>query len=52
MRARVFSAWIKGIDVKASNAVWGEKLPFATVCAEFPAGGWVHAVAFSVYKYL
>lgn len=28
---------------------WGEKLPFGTVCGEFasPAGGWVHAVAFS-----
>jgi actin related protein 2/3 complex, subunit 1A/1B len=27
--------------------VWGEKLPFGTVCGEFSAGGWVHAVAFS-----
>ncbi|KAJ8331435.1 hypothetical protein BDV3_000770 [Batrachochytrium dendrobatidis] len=47
MKARVFSAWIKGIDAKASNAVWGEKLPFGTICGEFPAGGWVHGVAFS-----
>lgn len=53
MKARVFSAWIKGIDQKyntltrASNPVWGEKLPFNTVCAEFPANGWVHSVAFS-----
>lgn len=39
MKARVFSAWIKGIDAKASNAVWGEKLPFGTVCGEFGAGG-------------
>lgn len=38
MKARVFSAWIKGIDAKASNPVWGEKLPFGTVCAEFSAG--------------
>lgn len=47
MKARVFSAWIKGIDAKASNPVWGEKLPFGTVCAEFSAGGWVHDVSFS-----
>ncbi|KAL2916676.1 ARP2/3 actin-organizing complex subunit Sop2 [Polyrhizophydium stewartii] len=47
MKARVFSAWIKGIDAKASNPVWGEKLPFGTVCGEFSAGGWVHGVAFS-----
>jgi actin related protein 2/3 complex, subunit 1A/1B len=47
MKARVFSAWIKGIDEKASNAVWGEKLPFGTICGEFSAGGWVHSVAFS-----
>lgn len=47
MKARVFSAWIKGIDPKASDQVWGEKLPFGTVCAEFNAGGWVHSVAFS-----
>ncbi|KAJ3270333.1 hypothetical protein HDV01_007912 [Terramyces sp. JEL0728] len=47
MKARVFSAWIKGIDAKASNAVWGEKLPFGTICGEFGAGGWVHGVSFS-----
>jgi actin related protein 2/3 complex subunit 1A/1B len=29
--------------------VWGEKLPFNTVCGEFasPNGGWVHDVSFS-----
>jgi hypothetical protein len=43
----VFSAWIKGIDAKASNPVWGEKLPFGTVCGEFSGNGWVHGVAFS-----
>jgi len=47
MKARVFSAWIKGIDAKASNPVWGEKLPFGTICGEFNAGGWVHGVSFS-----
>lgn len=43
----MFSAWIKGVDAKASNAVWGEKLPFGTVCGEFAGNGWVHSVAFS-----
>ncbi|GAA5884147.1 hypothetical protein JCM16303_005939 [Sporobolomyces ruberrimus] len=47
--ARVFSAFIKGVDSKPSPSVWGERLPFNTVCGEFssPAGGWVHGVAFS-----
>ena len=47
MKTRVFSAWIKGIDAKASNATWGEKLPFGTVCGEFTSSGWVHGVCFS-----
>ncbi|KAI8607131.1 WD40-repeat-containing domain protein [Chytriomyces sp. MP71] len=49
MKARVFSAWVKGIDAKAANPVWGEKLPFGTLCGEFgtPNGGWVHDAAFS-----
>lgn len=48
-KARVFSAFIKGIDSKPEPTVWGEKLPFNTVCGEFssPAGGWVHDVCFS-----
>ncbi|KAK4701831.1 actin related protein 2/3 complex, subunit 1A/1B, partial [Phenoliferia sp. Uapishka_3] len=47
--ARVFSAFMKGVDKKPEPTVWGERLPFNTVCGEFssPAGGWVHAVAFS-----
>lgn len=47
--ARVFSAYIKGVDTKPPPSVWGERLPFGTVCGEFttPASGWVHAVAFS-----
>jgi actin related protein 2/3 complex subunit 1A/1B len=30
-------------------SVWGEKLPFNTVCGEYssPSGGWVHSVGFS-----
>ncbi|KAG0379130.1 hypothetical protein BGX24_001593 [Mortierella sp. AD032] len=49
MKARVFSAFIKGIDKKPAPSPWGEKLPFNTVCGEFSngAGGWIHSVAFS-----
>jgi actin related protein 2/3 complex subunit 1A/1B len=49
MTARVFSAFIKGIDAKPAPSVWGERLPFGTVCGEWktPAGGWVHGVSFS-----
>lgn len=34
---------------RPAPSVWGEKLPFNTVCGEFdsPYGGWVHDVAFS-----
>lgn len=49
MKARVFSAYIKDVDAKPKPSVWGEKLPFNTLCGEYgsPAGGWVHAVGFS-----
>ncbi|CAO1613173.1 unnamed protein product [Sympodiomycopsis kandeliae] len=49
MRARVFSAFIKGIDARPPPSVWGERLPFGTVCGEFatPSGGWVHGIGFS-----
>jgi actin related protein 2/3 complex subunit 1A/1B len=49
MKARVFSAYIKDVDDKPPPSVWGEKLPFNTICGEYtsPAGGWVHAVGFS-----
>lgn len=47
--ARVFSSFIKGVDSKPEASVWGERLPFNTVCGEFlnNSAGWVHAVAFS-----
>ena len=47
--ARVFSAYIKGIDTNPPPSVWGERLPFGTVCGEFatPSTGWVHGVSFS-----
>lgn len=47
--ARVFSGYIKGVDEKPAPTVWGERLPFNTLCGEFTniTGGWVHDVAFS-----
>ena len=47
--ARVFSGFIKGVDQKPDPSVWGERLPFNTVCGEFlnNSAGWVHSVAFS-----
>ncbi|KAK9465198.1 WD40-repeat-containing domain protein [Lipomyces arxii] len=47
--ARVFSGFIKGIDSRPEPTVWGERLPFQTLCGDFvsPAGGWVHDAAFS-----
>ncbi len=47
--ARVFSAYIKGLDQKPAPTCWGEKLPFNTLCAEVhsPCNGWVHDCAFS-----
>lgn len=47
--ARVFSAFIKGVDKRPEPTAWGERLPFNTVCGEFTnsSGGWVHSVAFS-----
>jgi len=48
-KARVFSAFIKDVDKRPDPSVWGTRLPFNTLCAEYPspAGGWVHSVAFS-----
>ncbi|KAM7206919.1 WD40-repeat-containing domain protein [Rhypophila sp. PSN 637] len=47
--ARVFSAFIKGVDARPDPSVWGERLPFNTVCGEYMnnSAGWVHSVAFS-----
>ncbi|KAJ2848817.1 Mitochondrial Translation Optimization, partial [Coemansia erecta] len=49
MKARVFSAYIKGVDQKPAPTIWGERLPFNTLCGEFesPSGGWVHSVSFA-----
>lgn len=37
------------LDSRPAPSVWGEKLPFNTICGEYtsPAGGWVHAIGFS-----
>lgn len=47
--ARVFSAFIKGVDERPESSVWGERLPFNTVCGEYlnHSAGWVHGCAFS-----
>lgn len=47
--ARVFSSFIKGVDQRPDPGVWGERLPFNTVCGEYlnNSAGWVHSVAFS-----
>ena len=47
--ARVFSGFIKGIDQRPEPTVWGERIPFQTLCGEFTnvSGAWVHDVAFS-----
>ncbi|UKZ79619.1 hypothetical protein TrVFT333_007377 [Trichoderma virens FT-333] len=45
--ARVFSAFVKGVDERPEPGVWGERLPFNTVCGEYlnNSAGWVHSVA-------
>ncbi|KAF2434963.1 structural constituent of cytoskeleton [Tothia fuscella] len=47
--ARVLSGFIKGMDQRPQASVWGERLPFNTVCGEYlnNTAGWVHDVAFS-----
>jgi len=49
MKARVLSAYIKDVDKRPQPTVWGEKLPFNTICGEYASasGGWVHGVGFS-----
>ena len=50
-KVRIFSAYIKDIEAKPSPTVWGSKMPFAHLMAEFSnssaGGGWVHSVGFS-----
>ena len=48
-KARVFSAYIKEVDVKPNSTNWGKKMTFGTMMAEFSngGGGWVHSASFS-----
>lgn len=47
--ARVFSSFIKAVDTRPEPGVWGERLPFNTVCGEFlnNSAGWIHSTSFS-----
>ncbi|KAG8525446.1 uncharacterized protein KY384_009090 [Bacidia gigantensis] len=47
--ARVLSSFIKGVDERPESSVWGERLPFNTICGEYlnNSAGWVHGCAFS-----
>jgi len=40
---------IPKLTVRPEPNVWGDRLPFGTICGDFgtPNGGWVHDVAFS-----
>jgi len=46
-KARVFSAWVKGVDAKSPNTPFGDKLPFGEMLAEYDTNGWVHSVDWS-----
>ncbi|CDK26994.1 unnamed protein product [Kuraishia capsulata CBS 1993] len=47
---RVFSTFVKSVDAKPAPSVWGERLPFQTLCGDYltaSGGSWIHDVAFS-----
>jgi actin related protein 2/3 complex subunit 1A/1B len=48
-KARVFSGYIKDIEEKPTETVWGKKMMFGNLMAELSngGGGWVHSVSFS-----
>lgn len=46
-KARVFSAFVKGVDEKPEPSVWGDKLPFNTLCLDYAGNGWIHDISFS-----
>eukprot|EP00118_Oscarella_pearsei_P002041 m.9300 g.9300 ORF g.9300 m.9300 type:complete len:376 (+) comp21255_c0_seq1:95-1222(+) len=48
-KSRVFSAYVKEIEGKPSATVWGKKMTFGNLMAEFSngGGGWVHGISFS-----
>lgn len=47
--ARVISSFIKAVDTRPEPGVWGERLPFNTVCGEYlnDSAGWIHTTSFS-----
>lgn len=49
-KCRVFSAYVKEIEEKPKETVWGKKMPFGNMMAEYSngGGGWVHGVSFSL----
>jgi len=46
-KARIFSAFIKGVDKKPAEPTFGSGLAFGELLGEFDSNGWVHCVAFS-----
>ncbi|KAK2154439.1 hypothetical protein LSH36_269g11001 [Paralvinella palmiformis] len=48
-KARVFSAYVKDVEEKPGQTIWGTKMPFGNLMAELSSGGggWVHDVCFS-----
>ena len=48
-KCRVFSTYVKEIEEKPKETVWGKKMPFGALMGEFSngGGGWVHGVSFS-----
>jgi len=44
-RARIVSAYVKGVDKSGKQTPFGEDPAFGTVLAEYACAGWVHAAA-------
>lgn len=44
---RVFSTFIKGVDAKPSATIWGERLPFQTLCLDVNLNAWIQDAKFS-----
>ena len=47
--SRVFSTYIRQIELKPEATSWGKKMPFGFLVAEFTNGesSWVHSITFS-----
>lgn len=46
-KARVFSGFIRGVDSKPADSLFGARLPFGDCLMETPVLGWVHMMKFS-----